>query len=146
MTGTSPSWKNALRGRRRALDSDSDNGASPMTLREALVAELRTVASRHGPEEAPPVAALWTDRDGVWKPAIGALKAEMPGLLSLGPYDAASRIGPAVWIRCAVAGTLEPALPASHIAYLPGVARAALRETPACPRELQPLVELQYRG
>ena len=59
------------------------------------------------------------------------------------------RMGPAVWLRCVV----ERALPdviipegVVPILYLPGVMRQMLRAGGECPRELQPLIELQYRG
>jgi hypothetical protein len=32
------------------------------------------------------------------------------------------------------------------VVYLPGVSRAELRAIESCPRDLQPLAELQYRG
>src|SRR5207248_11543074 len=56
---------------------------------------------------------------------------------------------PAIWLRCVVDRTLpEISIPADSvpILYLPGVSRQALRAGEECPRELQPLVELQYRG
>ena len=48
-----------------------------------------------------------------------------------------------------IAGTLpEPQLPAdaTPIIYLPGVSRQELRAVEDCPKALQPLAELQYRG
>ena len=53
-----------------------------------------------------------------------------------------------LWLRCVIAGTLpESKLPeGTPIIYLPGVSRADLRAVEECPRELQPLAELQYWG
>jgi hypothetical protein len=47
-----------------------------------------------------------------------------------------------------IAGTLpESKLPeGTPISCLPGVSRADLRAVEECPRELQPLAELQYWG
>src|SRR3546814_15658053 len=71
----------------------------------------------------------------------------MPGLLVFGSYDPDQRSGPAIWLKCAIAGLLpEIPLEGTPIVYLPGVSRADLRAIESCPRELQPLAELQYRG
>ncbi len=69
--------------------------------------------------------------------------------LVFGPYDAGNRTGPAIWLRCVLAGKVpEISWPttAVPIIYLPGVSRATLRATEECPNELKPLAELQYRG
>src|SRR5262249_32530956 len=65
------------------------------------------------------------------------------------PYDATHRSGPAIWLRCVLAGKIASvALPTGTvpIIYLPAVSRATLRATEDCPPELRPLAELQYRG
>jgi hypothetical protein len=52
-----------------------------------------------------------------------------------------------VWLKCAISGVLpEVSFQGIPIVYLPGVSRAELRAIESCPRELQPLAELQYRG
>lgn len=92
---------------------------------------------------------LWPDKERQWEKAISVLKQEMPCLLSLGQYDPEARIGPAIWLRCAIAGTI-PGLQASDetkfIIYLPGVSRQDLRAVESCPDELKPLVVLQFEG
>src|SRR6266542_1315650 len=82
------------------------------------------------------------------------LRGLMPGLLTLGDYDAETRTGPAIWLRCVI----EPAVrtgkfpnltwPADSVPviYMPGVSRQSLRAVEECPDALKPLVELQYRG
>jgi hypothetical protein len=74
----------------------------------------------------------------------------MPELLVLGKYHVESRSGPAIWLRCVIAGQAndDVSLPADLIpvVYLPGVSRQDLRAVEACPEELKPLAELQYRG
>jgi len=73
----------------------------------------------------------------------------MPGLLSLGKYNPEERTGPAIWLRCAIAGKI-PHIPIpdgrAAIIYLPGVSRQDLRAVESCPEELKPLVELQFRS
>ena len=81
------------------------------------------------------------------------LRPRLP-LLTLGDYDPAQRTGPAYWVRCHIARTLPHgvSLPdrlsgdAVPIIYLPGIGKGDLRAIEDCPRQLQPLAELQYRG
>ena len=71
----------------------------------------------------------------------------MPSLCTLGPHALDQRSGPAIWLKCAIAGLLpEVQLEGVPLVYLPGVSRAELRAIESCPRDLQPLAELQYRG
>jgi hypothetical protein len=103
-----------------------------------------------GPEGiAAPAALLWADADRQWMGLVTRLQAVQSHLFVLGTYDAARRTGPAIWLRCVVDRVLaDVALDPGvvPILYLPGVARQALRAGDECPRDLQPLVELQYRG
>lgn len=106
-------------------------------------------ALRSGEGEAAPAALLWADADKQWAALVARLQTALPHLFVLGTYDAAKRTGPAIWLRCVVDRVLEDvALDPGvvPILYLPGVARQSLRAGDECPRELQPLVELQYRG
>jgi hypothetical protein len=67
----------------------------------------------------------------------------------LGDYAPEKRIGPAIWLRCVIAGRAEDvSLPKDRtpIFYLPGVSRQDLRAVESCPDHLKPLAELQYRG
>jgi hypothetical protein len=128
-----------------AVTSDDPSATVLDRLIEALGRAARYVA---GAEE-PPAVVLWPDGDGEWRPLLSRLRARLPQLLTLGPFDPEARTGPAIWVKCVLAGTLpEPKLPESEvpILYLPGVARQTLRATEECPRALQPLVELLYRG
>jgi hypothetical protein len=98
---------------------------------------------------AEPVAILWTDADGQWRPLIPALQVALPQLYLLGDYNPAARMGPVIWLRCVVDRALpDVALPegATPVLYLPGVSRQQLRAGGECPRHLQPLIELQFRG
>lgn len=120
--------------------------ASPLS---RLIATLRDAATHNPDDTVAPTAVLWTDRAGDWAAVLPALRAAVPELLTLGDWDAAARSGPAIWLKCAVAGTLEDTvLPVGvvPIVYLPGVGLKDLRAVEECPRTLQPLAELQYRG
>lgn len=106
-------------------------------------------ALRSGEGEAAPAALLWADADKQWAALVARLQTALPHLFVLGTYDAAKRTGPAIWLRCVVDRVLEDVALEPGIVpilYLPGVARQSLRAGDECPRELQPLVELQYRG
>ena len=77
------------------------------------------------------------------------LQAELPELMILGDYATEKRIGPAIWLRCAIAGQAPEfslAEDRTPILYLPGVSRQDLRAVESCPDRLKPLAELQYRG
>ncbi|WP_159880752.1 BREX-1 system phosphatase PglZ type B [Aquitalea denitrificans] len=108
---------------------------------------LMSVAEGNSHTAASAAAVLWPDKEGQWLAAIPALKKAMPGLCMLGDYDPELRRGPAIWLKCAIAGLLpEIQFDGVPVVYLPGVSRAELRDIESCPRELQPLAELQYRG
>ena len=99
--------------------------------------------------ESGPVAVLWPDPNSDWRPIMKAAMAEMPELLVLGNYCPAEQSGPAIWLRCVIDGTIElPGFPESRtpIVYLPGIGRADLRAGDDCSKELEPIVEILYRG
>jgi hypothetical protein len=112
-----------------------------------LVAALQSAAKGNSHAAVPTVAVLWPDKDGQWQAALPALKALLPSLCVLGPYVPEQRSGPAIWLKCAIAGLIaEMQFDGVPVVYLPGVSRAELRAIESCPRDLQPLAELQYRG
>ena len=95
-----------------------------------------------------PVALLWTDAEGQWKPLLPHSEV-LPQLFLLGPYVPEKRQGPAIWLKCIVDRVLpgiEQEQGAIPILYLPNVGRLDLRAAGDCDAMLQPLVELQYRG
>lgn len=112
-------------------------------VRESLAAML------HSPDGvASPVAVLWTDADGQWQSLIPLLARSMPQLFRLGPYKPEERSGPVIWLRCVVDRSIPVDVPSGTVPvlYLPHVSRQDLRAGGDCPRELQPMIELQYRG
>ncbi len=121
---------------------------APTHLLETLQRSLAQ-ATRHSPGEVAPAAILWPDADSQWQPLIPQLQNLMPQLLILGNYAQEQRRGPAIWIRCVIERTLpEASIPERTVPviYMPNVSRQTLRNVEECPWELQPLVELQYRG
>lgn len=121
------------------------------TLREALVDCLRDAGKFNKGVQAKPAAVLWTDAERQWEHALPQIKLDGLVVLTLGAYDSSkpeALSGPAIWVKCVVAGMLPevPLADATPVIYLPGVSRADLRAIESCTRELQPLAELQYRG
>jgi hypothetical protein len=124
--------------------------SNSITILETVVQRLRATAEGYdsGAEEAP-VAILWTDPEGVWRPVVQQLQSMMPELLVLGDYAPEKKTGPVIWLKCVIAGTIKGVeLPHDvvPVLYLPGVARHQLRAADQCAWDLQPLVELLYRG
>lgn len=119
----------------------------PVPVGVALAAALQSAAKGNSHTATPAAAILWPDKEGQWQTAMPVLKKLISSLCELGAYDPDQRRGPAVWLKCAIAGTLpEVQLEGVPVVYLPGVSRAELRAIESCPRDLQPLAELQYRG
>ena len=119
-----------------------------MTLIDDLVNSVQAAAKVNPTVQMPPAAILWTDKERHWETVAAGLQGRMPGLLTLGAFGGELRTGPAIWLKCAIAGAFEDIDLAGQtpVIYLPGISRADLRAIETCPRELQPLAELQYRG
>ena len=119
----------------------------PNTFLDVLIAALGRAADFNTNDQTPPAAVLWPDKERQWEPLLPILRSRLP-LLTLGDYLPAERTGPATYLRCMIARTLDDKLPAGAvpILYLPGVSRQELRAVEECPKPLQPLAELQYRG
>lgn len=120
-----------------------------MTLIDHLIKSVQAAAKVNRTVQTSPAAILWTDKDRHWESIAAGLQGRLPGLLTLGTFNnGAQRTGPAIWLKCAIADTFE-AIDfdgQTPVIYLPGTSRADLRAIETCPRELQPLAELQYRG
>ena len=99
--------------------------------------------------ETGPVCVLWPDKERLWEQLADSLRQISPSFLELGDFAPDRRIGPALWLKAVLARLVEEIdLPqdATPIIYLPGVGRSDLRQVESCPPELQPLIELQFRG
>lgn len=116
------------------------------TVLDAIMSSLSSALSYAPNVRVAPVALLWPDESAQWQSVIGRLSEKLP-VISLGNYDPAARSGPAYWIRCVVAGSVEVGLPpGTPIVYLPGISRSQLRAAAVCPPQLAPIAELQYRS
>ena len=119
------------------------------TVIDAILASLQKAAEYYRDDSVPPAAILWPDEKREWERLVPRLRMVLPHFLVFGRYDQANRTGPAIWLRCVLAGKApEVTWPGGSvpILYLPGVSRATLRATEECPNDLKPLAELQYRG
>lgn len=116
------------------------------TVLDRLVACVSAALDHNANAQVAPVALLWPDEGGQWEPVIGRIAERLP-LVVLAEHDSEARRGPAYWIRCVVARTVDVGLPDGiPIVYLRGVARSALRAVDSCPSSLAPIAELQYRS
>ncbi len=117
------------------------------TVLDALVVAIQRAARFNQADKAPPVAVLWPDPDASWRPLVDALRQRLP-VITLGKHDARQGAGPAIWLRCVIAGEVAELPPQDEpwIVWLPGVTRDALRAVDHAPQQLRPLCELQYRS
>jgi len=125
--------------------TDTKGTTTPL---DRLVEHLRS-CDRTADGVARPAAILWTDPERQWLPLTDLLRQEIEELFVLGDYDPESRTGPAIWMRCVIERSLSDVKLDSEripIVYMPGVSRQELRAGEDCPKHLQPLVELLYRG
>ena len=129
-----------------------------------MVKAIRSAAVYNPDVQVAPACILWPDCDRQWEAIIPRMQIELPELFVLGDYDIEKRIGPAIWLRCVLAGkiSIENETPMENevnekqacyriaenipIFYLSGFSRQDLRAVETCPEQLKPLAELQYRG
>jgi hypothetical protein len=72
------------------------HGAETKTLRDSAI---------FNPEvQVAPSCILWPDKDRQWEAVIPRLQSELAELLVLGDYAPENRTGPAIWLRCVIAG------------------------------------------
>jgi hypothetical protein len=120
-----------------------------MKVIEELLKSIRS-SSVYNPEvQVAPQCILWPDHDGQWESVIYKIQDLFPQLFVLGEYSPENRTGPAIWLRCVIANTLEDyhlSGGTTPIIYLPGISRQDLRAIDTCPDHIKPLAELQYRG
>lgn len=120
-----------------------------MTVLDAIIQSLSRAGEYNRDDQVAPAVILWPDKERQWEPGLPVLRERLPHLLTLGPYAANCKTGPAIWLRCMISRALpeanwsEKTIP---ILYLPGVSRQELRAVAECPAPLMPLAELQYRG
>jgi len=115
---------------------------------DKLVEAVRKAAEYNSASQEKPNCILWPDGDRQFESALPLLLKALPEMLVLGTYDAENRTGPAIWVRCALGGTVEGYDPkgATPIVYLPGVSRSDLRVVESLPEEVRPLAYFAFRG
>lgn len=93
-----------------------------------------------------PVAILWADEPRQWESAVATLQLHRR-IVRYGTLDATLAQGPAYWLRCVVADTVDvDGAPAGiPIVYLPGVSRDDIRSLDAVSAELASLGAIQHR-
>lgn len=114
---------------------------------DRLLFSLAKASKGNSQAAVPPAVVLWPDKERQWEPAIKVLMGAIPRLYTFGSYSPQLRSGPAIWLKCMIAQYsvgLDPNL--IPVIYLPGIGRSELRAIESCPRHLQPLADLQYRG
>ena len=89
----------------------------PATVFDTLLAALRSSAAYNRDDVVPPAVMLWPDEKREGERLLPRLRLALPHRLTFGPYDKDRRTGPAIWIRCALAGRIpEITWPADIIA------------------------------
>ncbi|NLE95584.1 MAG: BREX-1 system phosphatase PglZ type B [Dehalococcoidia bacterium] len=120
-----------------------------MQVAEALCRAIRRQAAAYNADaQEAPSCVLWPDGDKEWETVIPHMRQSMPELFVLGTFDR-EHTGPAIWLRCVIAGTLEGVtLPEGTVPvlYLPGVSKSDLRSLERCPAHLKPIAPLQFGG
>lgn len=115
---------------------------------DKLVEAVRKAAEYNSAAEVAPSCILWPDGDRQFESALPLLLEALPEMLVLGGYDPEKRTGPAIWLRCALGGTVEGYDPAkaTPIVYLPGVARSDLRIVESLPESVRAFAYYAFRG
>lgn len=73
----------------------------------ALITSIRSAAVYNPEVQVSPACILWPDRDRQWEAVILRLQSQMEELFVLGDYTPEQQSGPAIWLRCVMAGTIE---------------------------------------
>lgn len=116
------------------------------TLLETLASSINSAIKVNASVQVRPAVILWTDSERQWVTAIKSLRGIGLTIFELGDYAPEQNTGPAIWLKSELAKFAAKESVESAVLYLPGVSRNDLRAIESCPRHLQPLAELQYRG
>ena len=77
-----------------------------MRILDLLLKAIRSAAVYNPEIQVAPSCILWPDRDRQWESVISRLQTALPELLILGDYAPDKRTGPAIWLRCVIAGNV----------------------------------------
>jgi hypothetical protein len=94
-----------------------------------------------------PIALLWPDKARQWSDVVPLVR-ETHRVVTLGERDESAHSGPAYWVRCAIAGTVDlDGLPATMpIVYMPGIGRDDLKDPTSLSADVIALGGLQHRS
>jgi hypothetical protein len=94
-----------------------------------------------------PVALLWPDKERQWESIVPLLQPQRR-IVAFGEFDPGRRTGPAYWLRCVIASTVEVvgAPDGTAVVYLPGISRDDLRNPNGAAPELAPLAATEHRS
>ncbi|SEM42715.1 hypothetical protein SAMN04487770_13841 [Butyrivibrio sp. ob235] len=114
---------------------------------DILIRKIRQLSDYNDSAEVKPAVILWPDAERRFEYAIKVLQTEMNELFVLGDYNPPEKTGPAIWLRCAMTGTVPIEYPKDRVPviYMPGVGREKFRPETSEPL-LKPLIPLQYLG
>jgi hypothetical protein len=107
------------------------------SLAEHVAGALRTAAQAYAAgDQVAPCVVLWPDPDRLWECVMPELQPMIPELFVLGSYAPEKRAGPALWLRCIEARTVEgaPSAATTPIFYLPGISRESCGPRRSAPR------------
>ncbi len=88
-----------------------------MTFLNAIIQSLSRAGEYNRDDQVAPAEILWPDKERQWEPVLPVLRERLPHLLTLGPYAANCKTGPAIWLRCMIArsrGSASPCLPEAN--------------------------------
>ena len=77
-----------------------------MTVLDALPASLHKAAEYNQNDTVAPAAVPWPDEKREWERLVPRLRTLLPHFLVFRPYDKSTRSGPAIWLRCVLAGKM----------------------------------------
>ncbi len=66
------------------------------TFLDVLLGSIRKAADYNRDDTVPPAAVLWPDEKREWEKLAHRLRGALPNFLTLGPYEATLRSGPAI--------------------------------------------------
>lgn len=116
------------------------------TLRDRIVLAVSDAGAHDPNVHVAPVAILWADEQRQWQSVIPHLRDRLR-IVGYGAFDPDSHRGPAYWLRCVIAGTvqLDGGDEGRTVVYLPGVSREMVRSLDARSSDLGSLGGLQHR-
>jgi hypothetical protein len=97
--------------------------APPVSVFHSVLCALQKAADYNRDNTVPPAAVLWPDEKREWGLLVPRFRAALPHFLIFGPYDPGHRSGPAIWLRCVLAGKIaDVSIPTGTVPviYLPG--------------------------